>query len=109
MFSKSHRFSFKKGAPRSIFQTSFYSIRYAVKRENGLECAVVIGKKVDKRATVRNRYKRLTTEVVKDLISLDTPYKIVLFVKKPILGLEVSAIREDIKKGFESIGITTWI
>jgi ribonuclease P protein component len=105
MFAKSHRFSFKKGAPRRIYQTPLFVIRYDKNNDKKLHCAVVVGKKVDKRAVVRNTIKRQLNITIKELLSLDTEYNIVIFAKKLILSASKEERYEELKKSFKSINI----
>ncbi len=108
MFAKAHRFSFKKGAPRIAFSTRLFVIRYEKKKDLGLECSVVVGKKVDKRATVRNKIKRLTVGVIKEIAPIDSPFRIAVYAKKQVLNIGKNEIQDDLQKGFDSIGIIKW-
>ncbi len=108
MFARSHRFSFKRGVPRNTFQTPFFVIRYDKGSEEKLECAVVVGKRVDKKATSRNRIKRQTVAIIKDILSSEAPFRLVIYAKRSILGTQSEEIRNDLKKSFETIGITKW-
>ena len=84
MLSKAHRFSFKKGAPRRIFSSPMFVIRYDTNVNKGLHAAVVVGKKVDKKAVVRNKIKRKTLLILQELVLTESNFDIVLFAKKPI-------------------------
>lgn len=106
MFARSHRFSFKKGAPRNVYQTPFFVIRYDHKNEGSFECAVVVGKKVDKRAVVRNKIKRQMVVCIKELVPATTASRFVIYAKKSILETTIEAKKEELKKAFEIIKIT---
>lgn len=97
MLPKSHRFSFKKGAPKRIYPTSLFVIRYNNKEENGLKLAVVVGKKVDKKAVVRNKIKRRIISILKELIPVDTNVDMVIFAKKGILDKQNEEIAKELK------------
>lgn len=97
MLPKSHRFSFKKGAPKRIYPTSLFVIRYDNKEEKGLKVAVVVGKKVDKKAVIRNKVKRQLIKILKELVPLDTNFEIVVFAKKGILDNQNEEITQHLK------------
>lgn len=107
MFAKSHRFSFKKGAPRRIYSTPLFVVRYEANAKNGLHCAVVVGKKVDKKAVGRNRIKRQLVMIIEGLVPKDTNIDIVIFAKKQIETVEKETIKEEFEKAFKQIEIIT--
>lgn len=106
MFSKSHRFSFKKGVPKNYYQTPLFVIRYDKNTTGSFKCAVVVGKKVDKRAVVRNKIKRQTVEIIKELVAQDKNVAIVLYAKKPTLEAGLEQRKDILAKAFDIIGIT---
>jgi ribonuclease P protein component len=108
MFAKSHRFSFKKGAPRSYYQAPLFVLRYDKNQIGSLRCAVVVGKKVDKRAVVRNKIKRQVLELIRELLSVDTKATIAVYAKKPILEAEIDERRSELKKALGTTGILQW-
>ena len=108
MFARTHRFSFKKGAPRLAFSTKLFVIRYDRKKESGLECSVIVGKKVDKRAVIRNKIKRQTVALIKEIVSLDSPFRLAIYAKRPVLDTERTEMQSDLQKAFDTIGITKW-
>ncbi len=79
MLPRANRFSFKGSVPKRVIQTPFITIRYQ-KIESDLKGAIVISKKASKKATDRNRMKRILSE--KLFHHKNAPYSIVLFVKK---------------------------
>lgn len=103
MFARRNRFSFKKGVPRKIFSTPFFVIRHEKSVDKTFRCAVVVGKKVDKRAVVRNRIKRHIVATVKELLAHDTEMTIVIYAKKPIAELATESIEEEFKKAIQTI------
>ena len=106
MFGKKNRYSFKRGVPKQIFATHFFVLRYQQPSQVGFTCAVVVGKKVDKRAVIRNKIKRKIVEEIQKL-SKEQPInsEMVLFAKKDIIKLENAQISEELRKTF----ITTHI
>lgn len=92
MFAKKNRFSFKKGAPKYSLNSKFFVLRYDFDA-NALECSVVIGKKVDKRAVARNRLKRKIVQKIRELIDTDKKLRLVIYIRK--------GLNEDIFSEFE--------
>src|SRR3990167_10762135 len=80
MFTKSSRFSFKRALPKNVFHSPSFNLRYE-KNEGVLKVAVVVSKKVDKRATVRNKIKRQILENVRHKINQDVPFNLVFYAK----------------------------
>lgn len=105
MFARNQRYSFKNGAPKKIYSSPLFVIRYDRNEEQKLECAVVVGKKVDKRAVVRNKLKRQVVSLIKELILPETPVKLVIFAKKPLNGVSNEEKREELLKTLKTIQI----
>ena len=103
MLPKKHRFSFKRGVPRRLYTTPFFVIRYGDSNGSGLHAAVVVGKKVDKRAVLRNRYKRQVVEWTKTLLQKEQNINVVIFAKKQIMQLQKESLYEELKKSFQTI------
>jgi len=80
-------------------------MRYDRNSEAGLRCGVVVGKKVDKRAVVRNRFKRQLVAFVKELLGQDKKYNLVIIAKKQIKDVEHDQVKEELKKAFLTIHI----
>ncbi len=75
MISKNHRFHgqaglqslFKRG---QAFRTDLFVLRHlANRRESGFRLAIVVSKKVDKRAVIRNRIRRRLYELFRNRLS----------------------------------------
>lgn len=106
MLRKKNRYSFRKGVPKNIFATPFFVLRYQESNMPMVSCAVVVGKKVDKRAVLRNRIRRqVVVEVKKLLLNLDQKFEIVIYVKKNMSTLESEQMNEELKKAFTSTHI----
>lgn len=96
MFSKKNRYSFKGKLPGNVFHSQSFTVRYQ-ENNKGLAVAVVVSKKVDKRAVIRNKIKRRLIDIVAKEIKTDTPASLVFYVKKQALN-ESSNLGEEIKK-----------
>lgn len=105
MLGKKNRYSFKKGVPRIVFASPFFVVRYQKSEEEKLFLGVVVGKKVDKRAVVRNRVKRQLVERIKNILSKDTPYEIVIYARKAILELDLTRQEQELRDAFQKIKI----
>ncbi len=103
MLPKRHRFSFKKGAPRRVFSTPLFAIRYDFTESEGIHAGVVVGKKVDKRAVGRNKIKRSIQEIIKRLIPFETNIALVVFAKKACKDADKQVLEEQLQKAFEII------
>src|SRR5690349_19629783 len=98
MLRKTNRFSFRKGVPKKVLQTPFFVLRYDVSPDKILHLAVVVSKKVDKRAVGRNKLKRKIVSFVQALVSIETQKNIVIFVKKQILEINDEQIKLELEK-----------
>jgi ribonuclease P protein component len=81
MFPKEHRFSFKNKLPTNKFNSPSFTVRYG-ENDGGLKIAVVVPKRVDKRATVRNRIKRKVLGAVRKFVKEDLGLTLVFYLKK---------------------------
>lgn len=87
MLPKANRFQFKSSLPRQSLNSQSFSIKYD-KNEEGLKVGVVVSKKVDKRAVVRNRIKRVILESVRLSLPKDSGLTLVFYAKKDAAGNE---------------------
>ena len=81
MLAKQHRFSFKNTLPKRIIQSKSFSLRFDKNNVAKLQVAVVVSKKVDKRAVVRNKIKRKILEAVRKNIDTNTSLDLVFYAK----------------------------
>ena len=81
MLAKKNRFSFKNRLPKQILNSQSFNLRYD-KNDEGLKVAVVVSKKIDKRAVVRNKIKRQILEAVVKNINLDKGLTLIFYAKK---------------------------
>jgi ribonuclease P protein component len=105
MFDKKHRYSFKKGIPKHIFTLPWYVVRFGKSEDRLLHCSVVVGKKVDKRAVVRNKIKRQQLSIIKELVPEDAPFSLVIYARKPILEIDREKAKKELLNAFRKINI----
>jgi ribonuclease P protein component len=105
MFAKKQRYSFKRGIPGKVFSTPYFVIRYEVKDDAMFQCAVVVGKKVDKKAVGRNKIKRIVVQNIKDLVPENTKSNLILYARNKINELTEEKIKEELQKAFKTIQI----
>lgn len=97
MFAKKNRYSFKGGLPKLVYSTPFFVVRYQ-KNNTDIKCAVIVSRKIDKRATVRNRLRRIFTESLKKAIAdKKVEYDLVFYLRKPILD-NTDKINNELQK-----------
>ena len=104
MFKRANRYSFKKSIPSKVFQTPYFAMRFD-NDSSVLSCAVVVGKKVDKSAVVRNRIKRMIVLQIQEFVPLETKARIVLFVRKQEKKKEKEVIKEELEKALKTTKI----
>lgn len=103
MFSRPNRFSFKNGVPRKVSQTPFFVIRHEFASKSGLECAVVVGKKVSKKATERNRLKRMIVARIKQHLAPEKKLRLVVFAKKGLNEENFEQAVENLEKALSNL------
>lgn len=70
------------------------------------KAALVVGKKIDKRAAVRNKIKRMMAGGVKACFKrMRKGQEIVILARKGILGKSDKEIEKEVKKGLEKAGL----
>ncbi len=97
MLSKRFRYSFKEDLPKKIINSRSFSVRYEKNDLDRLQAAVVVSKRVDKRATVRNKVKRKILEIVRGKTNLNTPLSLIFYIKKQALE------SDNLEKEVESV------
>ena len=102
MFSKKYRLlegiRFEKGS----ISTPFFVIKTAKNEMPNSRFGFTVSKKIDKRATVRNRIKRQVRSCIEENIEKIKPGKDFLFViKKEALGKKTEFLCQVILKEFE--------
>lgn len=102
MLARKLRYSFGKGLPKNTIHSTLFTLRFE-KSDKNPKIAVVVSKKVDTRATVRNRVKRVITAHLTRFISDINPYSLVFFIKKEVLSADSKNIDEKLKEVFSKI------
>lgn len=99
MLKKDQRFSFKDELPKKIISSPLFVLRYQKNNDSEIKCAVVVSKRVDKRAVARNRLKRIFLNIIEDISKNKAmPFNMVFFLKKEVLGKEQNYIKKEIEK-----------
>lgn len=98
MFKKSFRFSFRGGVPKKSIVTPFFIVRYDTSEENNTQIAVVVGKKVSKKAVERNKIKRQLVAQLKENLTDLNGKTLVLYARKPIIDASKEEIAVEIEK-----------
>lgn len=105
MFSKDKRFSYKAGAPSNYINSHCFSLRYK-KNNEGLHCAVVVGKKVDKKAVVRHTLKRRFLHALKELLhDKEVSYDLVFFLNRKSIEKKFEELQDEIKSALQRLEI----
>lgn len=100
MLPRVNRFSFKEPVPNRVIQTPYVTVRYQ-KVDSPLRAAIVVSKKASKKATDRNRMKRILSEKLSH--HKDSTYSIVLFVKKNAFLSEKDEFEKSITETLNSL------
>lgn len=102
MFKKSHRFSFRKGAPRQKLVTHLFILRF--QKSEIPTYAVVAGKVVSKKAVLRNTAKRTFIASLKETLE-KTPnsYDLVFFLRRPFVEYQKSVIMGELENSIKRI------
>jgi ribonuclease P protein component len=92
MLPKANRFTFKSKLPKQTLSYQSFSIKYGINDE-GLKVAVVVSKKVDKRAVVRNKIKRVIIESVTQNLGKDANWTLIFYAKP---GVKIENLAEEV-------------
>jgi len=89
------------------YQAAPFSLRYRhLTPQKPSSFAFVISKKVSKKATARNRTRRLFSGSVRELLDDCQPgYEVIFFVKSSALNLDKEEIAAEVEKALTSIGL----
>lgn len=91
-----------KASRQEVFSPSF-TLKYVDRGDTGVaKFACVISKKIDKRAVVRNKLKRLIKKAVKQT-HVGEGRNYVFFVKRAISDKTEAAIIGEVKHAFETL------
>lgn len=104
MFEKEKRFSFKQGLPKKVISTPYFSLRFGLTKSDTGTVAVVVSKKVSKKAVIRNKIKRKFISVLKEnLKEKQELYDIVIYVRPTPENVQDNIIEKLIKESLEKI------
>ncbi|MBU1127025.1 MAG: ribonuclease P protein component [Patescibacteria group bacterium] len=110
MLSKKNRFPLKKDftafkTKAALYQSPIFGLLVLENKEDVLRFGFIVSKKIDKRAVVRNRIKRVLSEAVfLNLGKIKHGYDFVFLAKKEILGNSFSQVSLEIEKLFSELG-----
>jgi len=89
-----------------IYHFPYFSLLLAKNNLNLSRFAFIVSNKIHKRATKRNRIKRLLRESIRLLLPKIKPgFEAVFLTKKRILGKDFQIIQSEVKKSFKKVGL----
>ena len=103
MFEKEKRFTFRQGLPKKVISTPYFTLRFGNRKSEIGTNAVVVSKKVSKKAVIRNKIKRKFLSVLKqNLKERHEDYDIVIYVR-PIPedideNIYINLLKESLEK-----------
>ncbi len=98
MFKKEDRFSFRHGLPKQKKITPLFIVRFQ-KVETEPKYAVVVGKKVSKKAVLRNKTKRVFTQALKEVLEKNkNEYDLLFFLRLSFHEYQKSGIMVELEK-----------
>ena len=97
MFEKKLRFPFKKGTPKTSVNSSQFLLKYGQNKLNHARFAVVVSKKIDKRATARNKIRRRVISLIKKIFEKELSFDFVFILRKEI-EQDLQVIESELKK-----------
>lgn len=112
MLPKKHRLSLKTELKRikkngGLFQGKLFSLLVSPQQKQSVsKFAFIISTKIHKKATKRNRARRLLIEAIRNLLFKTKPgFNVVFLAKKLIVGKELSEIQEETERLFRQAGL----
>jgi ribonuclease P protein component len=97
MLNRSQRFSFRTGAPKLKIITPLFMVRYQLS-ETEPKYAVVVPKKVSKKAVQRNRVKRIFIQTLQEFLANNkNGYDLVFFLRLPYTEYKKSVIMQSLR------------
>ncbi len=80
---------------KNSYTSPFFALKTAKNEESFSRFGFIVSKKIDKRATVRNRLKRqIRVFIETNLEDIETGYDIMFILKKELLGKTTEEIKE---------------
>lgn len=111
MLPKKNRLFLRKELHRiqkegKVYQFPFFGLLVAKSDSPISRFAFIVSNKIHKRATKRNRIKRLLRESVRSLLPKINPgFEVVFLTKKGILGKDFQGVKSAVEKSFRTIGL----
>lgn len=87
MFARKHRYSFKEGLPKKTKSFPSFTLRYGKNQEGAVKAAVVVSKKVHKKAVIRNKIKRSLLRALAAKIDKSRGVNLVFYIKRKALDI----------------------
>ncbi|MDO8659488.1 MAG: ribonuclease P protein component [Candidatus Parcubacteria bacterium] len=100
LFKKDINRLFKRG---KTVKNSFFFIRFLRNDANYLRTAVIVSTKIVKKATARNRIKRIFTEAICSGHFLEKSYDIAIVATVSIVGKQSKEINRDLEQTLNKI------
>ena len=91
---------FKRG---KTVRNSFFFIRFLKNNSNCLRVAVIVPAKTAKKATTRNRIKRIFTETIRSGHFLEKSYDIAIVATTNIVGKQSKEIKRELEQTLNKI------
>lgn len=93
----------KKG---KVFRSRFFYVRILDNSEGKTRIGVGVGKKLAKKPSHKNYYKRVLRHLVKDVLSeLENSYDIVVIGQEQMKGIKFDILKRDIEALFKKAGL----
>ena len=89
-----------------LFTSPLFNLRISNNKDNKIRFAFIVSKKIDKRAVVRNRTKRVLRSAVEEIIEkLKTGKDIVIISKKALIPEQNKEILENLELVLRKAGV----
>ena len=93
----------KRGQSWRTQHLKIYTLKSSLQQTRA---AVVISKKVDKRAVVRNRNRRRVIEIVRELLPECKRYSdILIYINADLKGIQPDDLRREVSEGLKRRGV----
>jgi len=89
-----------------LFTSPLFNVRISDNKENKLRFAFIVSKKIDKRAVVRNKTKRILRIAAEKIISVvEADKDVIIIAKKTLLPEQVGEVTAEMEVIFKNAGI----
>jgi ribonuclease P protein component len=106
MLPRRNRYPIKLGVPRTVVQSPFFVFRFQKNNEVVSRFAVVVSKKIDPKATGRNRIRRIFSEALLRMMKeQEMLIDGIFYVRKPVASLNLDETYQQIKTLFKKHAI----